>query len=1098
MFIANYFDRRDKDNEKKSQTSENDEYKRSNIENLLKNNLILKKDKKNLGYNENGKEQIKEKLSNFLKKALKKKIKKENIGKDDDDKKEQKERDFYNETNLDRIYTKNKEESTMETFLKENKKLNYCAENILLLGSYLEFDKLKEVNIQDIYKLIDKYIFENELEINEIKVKLEVEVQRELKKEKDKLHHISNIKSKLADISIIEEENNANSIEYMMNEMKIIKKLIKQKDYLICVKNTLLKLENAKKCAINRKYEESLHIILDIVKLLHVFKKNFKEQIINGIKFFIPLLSEYYLNKAKLLLACIYWGNNISYVSTTALEELINDIDSDDENFRNIVTKDNINKKVIGETNNIVNADNSINTNDLSNNNKEINNKYINRKSFKEEIKDSIIFDNTYVSLIKKESSEFINILISWNLIEKIDNYLKNEKNTREEFSFSKKEYSISYTNELTSNIIYYFRSLFQNFKSPLFKFDKPEWGLKYLFYQSIISNSILKMLLHFAHKDLKNNILLQDALQGISLSSNKYKKNNNDNNFDCNNMNLQKNIDIQNFNSIDPREDNNMSTKSKIEEKVNKINGKEVMRKKENILNLENEYDKDSTKHYITYNNMNDDEKEKILYELTNYEVVLEKINYKIVSECRLYILSRISYLIHLYNFQNDKENTKKVFLNFMHHIIMIYKKWYLYDSVNCKYLLDDFFNNSFIEFLDTEKSSNKENSEYEDKNENILKEEKKNENSKLKSENFVEMKGVYIRDFFILIEKEFLVDILKNMSNDKCCIKLKNNIILEDSDCVNEYGHIFIELLKKISNRIICFKENEAFLEEYFNIVIKKLLIIVKDEFRYHWNNITDLIENCNITCLLYVSFTYINKFLSNFEYKCYIKEIVQSFSTLENKMFNNFLDAFNHFISIRIYNFFSTNNLFHEYILNNLFKIKKYMPDHIFFDFFNKVLYKLDQSVLTFLMNQNTSFLQNENFFNTFINNSLLLIQQIEDADFKNKIYSMPILQEIIKLMTDDIDNLKKKINEIKSKYADLKNKNNWLIQVTKLTNALLRDDSSDDFNSSQVNYEENEENKKYQISLKHIKFLLLRRPDIKTIVENSVVIQEFIEY
>ncbi|SBT79979.1 conserved Plasmodium protein, unknown function, partial [Plasmodium malariae] len=437
---------------------------------------------------------------------------------------------FHNDVYLDNsgIHINNKE-GGIGSILKENKSLKYCAQNILLLGTYLEHDKLKNMNIQDIYNIIDTYISKNKLEIDEIKEKLKVESEKELTRVKNDLCTIHAIKKELASIKIIEEENGCiNAAEYMIREMKKIQKLKKQKEYIICLKNSLIKLDQAKKCAVSGKYDETLIIILDIVKVLHVFKKNMKEQIIKGIKFFIPLLSEYYLNRTELLLSSIYWGNNITHVSTNALEELTNNIDhcSDDE-YSSYLDHEDFGLKDVNSIGYGVNLhsnrkdslsrDRGTNMLNCSMSYKE--------KAFKEKIKNTTIFDNTYISLIKKESPEFMSILISWNIIEKIDNHIRDEKKHSKKFFLHKKNSPVVYIDELASSIIKFFRSFFQDDKSPLLKFDKPEWGLKYLFYQSIISGSIIKMLMRCVNKeDLQDNMILHRALQDMILYNNKYK----------------------------------------------------------------------------------------------------------------------------------------------------------------------------------------------------------------------------------------------------------------------------------------------------------------------------------------------------------------------------------------------------------------------------------------------------------------------------------------------------------------------------------------------------------------------------------------------
>ncbi|SOV81373.1 conserved Plasmodium protein, unknown function [Plasmodium sp. gorilla clade G3] len=1235
MFLASYFDRKDKDNEKIEREIEEIEYKKNNLEKVLKNALYLHKEKNvKLKDEADKKERIKEYLSNFLKKKIKDENKM-NLSYYIYDENEEQNISKYS---IDNFNGKEEDQRSIYNLLKENKNLNNISKDMLILVNYLQHDRLKNIDIISVYNVIDKYIDKYKLEIDEIKKELDKEADKEIKKKQNHLDTIYNIKNELGNIHIAEEENSNNTVEYMLNEMKIIKKLMKQKEYIICVKNTLISLDYAKKCAVNRKYDESLNIILDIVIILHIFKKNFKKQVIKNIEFFIPLLAEYYINKSKLLLSSIHWGNNISYVSTNSLEDVINDMDMsednediyDDMSDDNDVRSDNICDNTCDDNNDDIYHHNNENDDGTYNYYQGFENSYINHSmtctnaektnnvaqkkekkrrplyynshinKFHDKINNSVIFDKEYMGLIKKESLEFINILICCNYIEKINICITEEKEENENILFVKQKYYSSsfYIQELASSIINIFRSFFQNDKSPLFKFDKPEWGLKYLFYQSIISNYILKMLLNYAHMEnfKNNNIILKQTLEYMFTYNNKYKEilrnmNNidnlnrnhtslsykketvamssvssdvqyekdhikifperNNNNNDNNNNDNNNNDDNNNNNNDDDNFHHNNNYFHPMSDQIKNSSHSNLL---SNNFNIKDRWSSKNTHiYYNTYNGMKDEDKQIFFEDISNYKMVLEKLNYEIITECRLYILSRITYFIHLYTFdENNKDDIKKSFLNFMQHIFLIYKKWWLYDRDNCKHLLDDFYNNTYIKLnpMENEKTNqhnnfnnnNDDNNNNDNNNDNNLNdinhdnninnynvhnniiqnlqnnELLKNRNLQLSSEgNIINTnekinEGIYIRDFFMLNEKEFLINILNDMSNKKCCIKLKNNIILDENDCINEYSDIFIQLLKKIKNRIWCFHSNREFMEDYMNNVVKKLLIIVKDEFRYHWNNISDLIGDSEITCLLYISFHRINNFLNIYQYKKYLEEIKQNFHILEKKMFHNFLDAFYHFISIRIYNLFSVSNVFHEYIISNLYKIKKNLPDIIFVQFLNRILYKLDKTILKYLLNQNITFLQNELYFHTFINNSYILLQQIEELNCKNKkeklnnntgifIYNMNLLREILKLMTDNIDTLKDKINEIKCSYAFLKNKNNWIEQVTRITNSLLKDDSSSDDNkSAHHDYKENWENKckKTEISIIKIKLLLLRRPDIKTIAEKSIVVKEFIEY
>ncbi|SBT40598.1 conserved Plasmodium protein, unknown function [Plasmodium ovale wallikeri] len=1134
MFIASYFDRKEKLSERKEQQFEQDVH-RSNLDKVLKRALLLHKEKEeSTTQEENKKAQIKETLSHFLRKRVKRDRK----------------RGFngwrYSTCATTATYSDNGDTTNRimievcgkpslgierENLLGKNS-LRHCAQDVLTLGTFLKHDMLESTRIREIYNIMDAHISQSKDQIEECKTKLEVEADRELKIEQDNLRTIVHIKSELAKNIIEEEEEwgNANIIEYMINEMKQIQKLKKQRDYIISLKSTLLKLEDAKKYTVSRKYDESLNVILDIVKVLHMFKRNVREQIVKGIKFFIPLLKEYYTNRADFLLSSIHWGNNISYVSTELLEGLINNVDSSDDECPPATDRgdDTTGKKdsTVEDLYNMTSAGSIKNHTEITHDSRntcvdastcrkdDTPNYYydersrLKQKHFGEKIARMVLFDSTYISLIKKESAEFTNILICWNVLEKIECYVRDENNEGVIFSCEKYECPLNYVDTLVSNIVHFFRSFFQNSESPLFKIDKPEWGLKYLLYQSIISNNILKLLINLNNNScLKNGTLL--------------------------------------YHTLDRR---------KHAEPV------DVM--VEMAEESRNNWDEFSDAHV----KMTSTEKEELIYEMTNYNKVIEKLNYRIITECRLYILSRISYYIHLYHSEEyDKEDIKKAFLNFIHHIILIYKKWSLHDSVNCTHLLTDFFNNTFVpldymslfprdredlegaptsaelpkephpkqgqlreaqlrevqskevqskevqskEVQSKEEHSKEEQSKEEQSKEEQSKEERLHQLLLSLTNGAQDVKGVHVRDFFLRIEEEFLVDKLKQMSEDNCCMQLKNSIILENTDCMNEYGHIFIELIKCVVSRIKVFQQSSDFMESYTNHVVKKLLIIVKDEFRNYWNGINDLIGQCSDTCLLYMSFYSISKFIANFYYRQYINEMVPSFEALEKKMLRNFLDAFYHFVTIRIYNLFSSNNIYHEYILNSLYKIKKCLPEHLFANICNKVLLKLDHTILNFLLNQGNNFLHNEDIFTTFMSNSFLLVEQIEvlSEEFSyqnNHIYAMPILREIIKLMTDDIDYLKKKITEARSNYALLKKKNNWINQVTKLTSALLRDESGDDLSSlGDVDMLEAEATQvgdactKFPISPKRIKELLLRRPDIWSITEKSIVIREFLD-
>ncbi|SCM13172.1 conserved Plasmodium protein, unknown function [Plasmodium chabaudi adami] len=1149
MFIASYFDRKDTLQIKKEEKNE-DEYRRNNIERVLKNAIISYKEKKNkqtLEDTKNIKEEIKQVLSNFLKKQLKKRSK-NNIYFE--------EKNYNDKNGINEIYRKvlfnqigvngygnNKDENkVVNVFLKNNKDLKYCSGNILLLGQFLNSDKLKDINIEHIYKNVDIYICDSKSQISKIKTQLEMEAGREIKIENDNLHKIYYIKKELKNNQIVEESTNTNIIEHMIKEIKIIKNLKKQKEYLISIKNILSNLEKAKKFAVSRNYDHSLYLILDVVKKIHIFKTNAKRMIIKDIQFIITLISQYYFNKIKLLLSSIQWGNNISHVSIDSLEEIINNMDGLIENQidKEILASENRKEDTkynteIDPMNNMLNLDtvsdnfsimapmHNNNTDDKSVNMfKEKLKK--NKNTFIDSINSSTIFNDAYISLIKRESFEFVNIIFSWHLIEKIQTYINRQNSNKKyssnnsdsndnedtqsdhptmPFSFENCECSMGYVDKMAEIIIQFFRSFFQNHESPLFKFDKPEWGLKYLFYQSIISSYIFKMLINYDNlMDLSKNVIFHYALQDFFTHKNGNKT------YEHDHMDIHKNRDENNKYNVDTFIDTQNNSSEK---------GVEA--------------------YYIMYNNMTNDEKRNIYYEIINYDKAMKKLNYKIIADCRLYILSRISYFINMhYLNEKYKDDIKKSFFNFIHHIIMIYNKWFIYDNYNCKYLLEDFFTNTYVELLNDESVRNSldNNSDSINLTHNLKKsstfvkdengveenEAKKynysdddiliknmNKNKNRSSSENIEIRGMCVRDFFILIENEFLSNILNDMSENDCCIKLKNNIILEENDCINEYGDIFIELLKNITKRLLHFESNSEFMEDYANNVLKNILIIVKDEFRKHWNNINDLVSDCTTTCLLYVSIYSINTYLYNFKYKKYIKEMISTFISLQNKMLSNFLDAFYHFISIRIYNLFTVHNIFHEYILNNLYKIKKIVFDNMFLEIANKVLHKLDQSIINFLIDQGVTFLHNQDTFNIFLGNSHTILQQIDELcktteninKFGNSntlLYSMPYLRELIKLFTCDIDVLKNKINHVKNKKIPLPNKNNWINQVTKLTNSLLSDNYNyEDLNDAFMSPEYR--SKDLQIPLNKIKLILQRRPDIQIIAKNSIIIQEFLE-
>ncbi|CDU20243.1 conserved Plasmodium protein, unknown function [Plasmodium yoelii] len=1168
MFIASYFDRKDTLQIKKEEKNE-DECRRNNIERVLKNAIISYKEKKNnnkIKDTENTKEEIKQVLSNFLKKQLKKRSKK-NIyfGKkscdDQNGINETYRKVLFNQIGFNDYGNNTDENKTVNIFLKNNKYLKYCSGNILLLGQYLNSDKLKDINIENIYKNVDIYIGDSKSQISKIKTQLEMEAEREIKIENDNLHKIYYIKKELKNNQIVEESNNTNIIEHMIKEIKIIKNLKKQKEYLISIKNTLSNLEKAKKFAVNRNYDNSLYLILDVVKKIHIFKTNTKRVIIKDIQFIITLISQYYFNKIKLLLSSIQWGNNISHVSIDALEEIINNMDGLIENQidKEIVVSDNRKEDTkynteIDPMNNILNLDTlsdnlsimpsmyNNNTDDKSAHLLEEKLKKKKKKTFIDSIDSSTIFNDAYISLIKKESFEFVNIIFSWHLIEKIQTYINRQNGNKKSsssnsdsndnedaqsdhptmpFSFEKCECSMSYVDKMAEIIIQFFRSFFQNHESPLFKFDKPEWGLKYLFYQSIISSYIFKMLINYDNlMDLNKNVIFHYALQDFFMHK-KFNENhkNGNNTFETIEQNCDKTYKHDHMDIHKNRDENNKYNVNTFIDTQNNSNEAGV------------------EKYYMMYNNMTNEEKRNIYYEIINYDKAMKKLNYKIIADCRLYILSRISYFINMYYLNEKyKDDIKKSFFNFIHHIIMIYNKWFVYDNYNCKYLLEDFFTNTYVELLNIESVNNSfdNNSDSINLTHNLKKvgtsvkdengvegnEDNKynysdddisiknmNKNKKHNSSESIKIRGICVRDFFILIEKEFLSNILNDMSENNCCIKLKNNIILEENDCINEYGDIFIELLKNITKRLLHFENNNEFMEDYINNVLKNILIIVKDEFRKHWNNINDLVSECTTTCLLYVSIYSINTYLFNFKYKKYIKEMISSFVSLQNKMLSNFLDAFYHFISIRIYNLFTVHNIFHEYILNNLYKIKKIVFDHIFLEITNKVLHKLDQSIINFLIDQGVTFLHNQDTFNIFLGNSHIILQQIDElsrttenitkfSESNTLLYSMPYLHELIKLFTCDTDVLKNKINHVKNKKIPLSNKNNWINQVTKLTNSLLSDNYNYD-DVSDVFISPENRSKDFQIPLNKIKLILQRRPDIQIIAKSSIIIQEFLE-
>lgn len=370
MFIASYFDRKDTLQIKKEEKNE-DEYRQNNIERVLKNAISYKekKKKKKIEDTENTKEKIKQVLSIFLKKQLKKRSKK-NIyfgKKSCDDKNginETYRKVLFNQICINGYGNNTNENKTVNIFLKNNKYLKYCSGNILLLGQYLNSDKLKDIKIEHIYKNVDIYICDSKSQISKIKTQLEMEAGREIKIENDNLHKIYYIKKELKNNQIVEESNNTNIIEHMIKEIKIIKKLKKQKEYLISIKNTLSNLEKAKKFAVNRNYDNSLYLILDVVKKIHIFKTNTKWVIIKDIQFIITLISQYYFNKIKLLLSSIQWGNNISHVSIDALEEIINNMNGLIENQidKEIVVSENRKEDTTYNTgldpmNNILNLD---------------------------------------------------------------------------------------------------------------------------------------------------------------------------------------------------------------------------------------------------------------------------------------------------------------------------------------------------------------------------------------------------------------------------------------------------------------------------------------------------------------------------------------------------------------------------------------------------------------------------------------------------------------------------------------------------------------------------------------------------------------------
>ncbi|KJP85918.1 hypothetical protein AK88_04450 [Plasmodium fragile] len=1144
MFIASYFDRRDKLQEKKEHKVHNEEGKRNKIENVLKNALHTYKGKNETTHNREEKEEIKKILLEFLKRKLKK-TKRRSIIKPPSP-------DYYQHSSSYRPEEENSNcgkhdspdeftsDSEIEPTIKENKNLKHCAQKITLLNTILTYDKLKDMNIQEVYRTIDTYIDESQREIKEINGKLEKSAEKELRIGRENLSNLCSIKKELAKNKILqtETEGSSNAIEHMISEMKMIQKLTKQKEYIVILKNSLIRLDYAKKCAVSRNYDETLSIILDITRKFHSFKKNGKEQIAKGIQFFLPILTEYYMSRTQFLLSSISWGNNISNVLTNALEQLLNDFaDGDDEYSFNAEQEFPIfaeKRPSAGGTPHEYTTEGNGNDTALSNNHSEDK-----AKMLQEKIKSAVIFNSTYISLLEKESHEFVHTLISWNLMQRIDDYLKGQKNRADNFSHHRCDCPVKFIDQMANSIITFFRSFFQNEKSPLFKIDKPEWGLKYLFYQSVISNTILKMFLKFVHEgDFEGSVVMGQALHDVLGCSGE-----GGNEGSCERSNEHTDEHRGSRSSEDP----SMAQRRSLTQDSSPPSGGGYGTSEDS----QHDEDKiDIKRLYRTYSMMSSEKKEHILYDITNCEQVIRKLNFRIITECRLYILSRCAYFIQLYHVEENKSEIKKAFLNFIHNVLMLYKKWMLYDEINCKHLLDDFLNNTFVRVLDVEKfapgAQKKESSSggsqdadaglvtssatdvatgevtgtvaYESNERNIQ------ELLKSRTEEPNEVKGVYMRNFFLLIEKDFLVDILKDMATNNCCVKLKNKIILEEADCVSEYVHIFIELLKKVTKRMALFHHAEGgggepqdgsytarcdrFVEEYLHQVVKELLLIVKDEFRHHWNSINDLIGECSKTCLLYVSFCSINKFLAIFQNKKYLKETISSFNQLEKKMMNNFLDAFYHFISIRMYNLFSTNNIFHEYILSNLFKMKKCLPDDLFQNLCSKILQKLDSKILSFLMNQRNTYLHNECIFNTFISNASLILHQLDDLHMKTEggdgeTCPMPRLEEIVHLMTDDVDILKKRIHQLKSNYNLLiynRNKN-WLVQVTKITNALLRDDDEEDSSDEHAPLHslrgKEDANKACKISLKKIKALLLKRPDIRQIAEKSIVIQEFIQ-
>ncbi|ANQ09687.1 Uncharacterized protein PCOAH_00041420 [Plasmodium coatneyi] len=1132
MFIASYFDRRDRLHEKKEHKVNNEEEKRNKIENILKNALHSYKGREATSNRRDEKEEIKKILLEFLKRKLKK-TKRRNIIKGYPP-------DYYQNSNSNLPAEENSldeftSDSEIETTIKENKNIKNCAEKITLLSTILKHDKLKDMNIQEVYRKIDTYIGESQNDIKQINGKLENNAEKELRIGRDNLSKLYSIKTELAKNKILqtETEGSCNAIEHMISEMKMIQKLAKQKEYIVILKNSLIRLDYAKKCAVSRNYDETLSIILDITRKFHLFKKNGKEQIAKGIQFFLPILTEYYMSRTQFLLSSISWGNNISNVLTNELEQLLNDFTDGDDEYSIIVeeefpTSTEKRSSTGGTPNEYTTETNGSNTALWNNHSGD------KGKSLQEKIKSAVIFESAYISLLQKESQEFVHTLISWNLMEKIDDYLKGEKNRGENFSHHRCDCPVKFIDQMASCIITFFRSFFQNEESPLFKIDKPEWGLKYLFYQCVISNTILKTFLRFVYEgDFKGSVVLGQALHDAFMCSGQGGNEHNDvhrGSHSYDDLPIAQGLSNP---EVDPPTSGGVYFTSE-----------------------DSQHDEDKTdvkSLFSTYSMMSSEQKESILYDITNCEQVIRNLNFKIINECRLYILSRCAYFIQLYHVEENKGEIKKAFLNFIHHVLMLYKKWMLYDEVNCKHLLDDFLNNTFVRVLDVERfapgGEKKVTSGSHDADADVITSAvsdvatgagtttsayESNQRSiqellKARADGPSEVKGVHMRNFFLLIEKEFLVDILKDMAVNNCCVKLKNKIILEEADCVSEYVHIFIELLKKVTRRMDLFHHAEGggssthdggytprcdrFVEKYLQQVVKELLLIVKDEFRHHWNSINDLIGECSSTCLLYVSFCSINKFLANFQYKKYLQETISSFNQLEKKMMNNFLDAFYHFISIRIYNFFSTNNIFHEYILSNLFKMKKCLPGDLFQNLCGRILQKLDSKILSFLMNQSNTYLHNECIFNTFLSNASLILHQLDDlhmdvegggrSDDRGGTCCMPRLEEIIHLMTDDVDTLKRRIHQLKSNYNLLLNEKNknWLVQVTKITNALLRDDdeedSSDEHSPFHAHYAKDDANKACKISLKKIKMLLLKRPDIKQIAEKSIVIQEFIQ-